>query len=335
MGRLLLAALLALALGACDLSSALDIETPAYEPQTTVRAVFEAGRPARVRVSVTRDPYAVDSAGSGLAQRPSRVDGRVVLLRDGALVEELRAVERTCYSRRTSRCDAATGQTVTTTEGPFPCGVFVGSVPIEAGATYTVRAEMPGLPSAAATVAVPDPPTVTATRVGGDRWRLRVRLTDPPGPGDRYAMALYREFDRTTVSVCLPGGAIDTLVVFPTPQVYRSDFATEDPVLLTGSREAGSSIHFVTFPDDAFDGVARDFDIEADAFGRHPGDTGAVRVQVAAITPELYDAFQILNFDLDENPFAERADLPLNVTGGVGRVGGVATAEVRFAGPGG
>jgi len=53
------------------------------------------------------------------------------------------------------------------------------------------------------------------------------------------------------------------------------------------------------------------------------------------MTAELYDAYQITNFELDDNPFAEPADLPLNVEGGYGRVGAVATTEIRFPGRGG
>ena len=70
--------------------------------------------------------------------------------------------------------------------------------------------------------------------------------------------------------------------------------------------------------------------IEATPRGTHPGDTGAIRVQVTAMTAELYDAYQITNFEVDVNPFAEPADLPINVLGGYGRVGAVAVTEVRF-----
>lgn len=332
-----LAACLLLAVAACDFSPALDIETPPYEPATVVRSVLRAGDVARVRVSVSRDPYAVDEAGVGLELRPSRTDGRVVLYRDGVEVEALRPIERTCYREQQTTCDEATGQAVTTRSGDFPCGLYVGAVPVEAGATYTVRAEMPGLEAAEATVTVPDAPALEAQElagVGGLR-QLRVRLTDPPPAGHRYGLAVLREYDRYTGSVCRVGGRKDTLVVLSRPSVYRSDFSTTDPVLITGAREAGSSIHFVTFPDDAFDGRARDFALEATPRGSHEGDTGALRVQVTAMTAELYDAYQVVNFDLDENPFAEPADLPLNVESGFGRVGAVASSEVRIAGPGG
>ncbi len=333
-----LPALLALlALAGCDVSTALDIETPPYQAAVVIRSVLEAGGVAQVRLSVSRDPYAVDPAGEGLVARPTRSDGRVVLLRDGVEVETLRASERTCYQASTAACNAETGQVDRTDEGPFECGSHKGSVRLDAGATYTIRAEVPGLEPAEATVAVPDAPTVEATEEGGaaGRRRFRVRLTDPPGRGHRYGLTIYRELDRYTTSLCRAGGPVDTLVVLTRPQAYRSDFSTTDPVLVTGAREAGSSIHFVTFPDDAFDGRARDFVIDAAPRGSHPGDTGAVRVQVTTMTAALYDAYQITNFELDENPFAEPADLPLNVVGGYGRVGAVAVREVRFAGPGG
>ncbi len=328
------ALLVVLGLAGCDFSTSLDIETPPYQPGVVVRSVLEAGGVARVRLSVSRDPYQVDPAGAGLAARPSRVDGRVVLLRDGAEVEELEVSEQTCYQASAVSCNAGTGQNERTDVGPFECGSYRGRVRLEAGATYTVRAEVPGLAPAHATVTVPAAPTIEAVEdAGADGLRrFRVRLSDPPGPGHRYGLTIYREFDRTTQAQCRVGGRVDTLVVFDRPRAYRSDFSTTDPVLVTGAREAGSSIHFVTFPDDSFDGRTRDFAIEATPRGSHPGDTGAVTVQVTSMTAELFDAYQITNFELDENPFAEPTDLPLNVFGGYGRVGAVAVTEVRFGG---
>lgn len=328
---------LPLAVAGCDLSSSLDIETPDYEAGAVIRSVLQGGATAQVRLSESRDPYAVDPAGPGLANRPSRVDGRVVLLRDGVEAEELAVAPRTCYERTTSQCDVATGQVVRTEEGPFECGSYRGALALAPGETVGLRAELPGLPPASSTVTIPDAPVfdaVATERADGGR-QIAIRLTDPPGLGHRYGLTIYREFDRYTTSQCRVGGAVDTLVVLSRPQSYRSDFSTTDPVLVTGAREAGSSIHFVTFPDDAFDGQTREFVIEAAPRGsRGDGDTGAVVVQVTAMTAELYDAYQITNFELDENPFAEPADLPLNVEGGYGRVGAVATAEVRFPGRG-
>ena len=335
--RRLVPLLALLAVAGCDLSSSLDIETPPYEAGVVIRSVLASDGTAQVRLSVSRDPYADDPAPGGLATRPSRVDGRVVLLRDGVEVEELRVAERTCYEAATSTCNAATGEVERTETGPFECGSYRGAARLEAGATYEVRAELPGLPPASATVTVPAAPAMEATEaaLADGRRGLRFRLTDPPGLGHRYGLTIYREYDRVTRSECRVGGAVDTVVVLGRPQDYRSDFSTTDAVLVTGAREAGSSIHFVTFPDDAFDGRTREFAIEATPRGRHEFDTGALTVQVTAMTAELYDAYQITNFELDENPFAEPADLPLNVDGGYGRVGAVATTEVRFPGPDG
>ena len=326
-----------LVLAGCDLSSSLDIETPPYEAGVVARSVLAAGQPAQVRLSVSRDPYAVDSAGTGLVQRPSRVDGRVVLLRDGVEVEELRSISWTCYRTTTGGCNAETGLGEQTRSGPFECGMYRSAGPVEPGDRIELRTELPDLPPASAYVTVPAAPVVeaTATDLPDGRRRFAVRLTDPPGLGDRYGLNITREYDRVTRSECRVGGRADTVVALARPASYRSNFSTSDPILVTGAREAGSSIHFVTFPDDAFDGRTREFVIEATATGGHEFDTGAVVVQVTAMTAELYDAYQITNFELDENPFAEPADLPLNVEGGYGRVGAVATTEIRFSGRGG
>ncbi len=326
--------LVLLAAGGCDLSSSLDIETPPHEAGIVARSVLAAGQPAQVRLSVSRDPYAVDSAGVGLVERPSRVDGRVVLVRDGAEVEELRAIPRTCYRTTTGGCNTATGQVELTRGEGFECGVYRGSVRVEPGDRVELRTELPDLPPATARVTVPAAPVVeaTATTLADGRRRFAIRLSDPPGLGDRYGLTITREYDRYRASECRVGGRVDTVVVLGRPQAYRSDFSTSDPILVTGAREAGSSIHFVTFPDDAFDGRTREFVIEAAPVGSREFDTGAVTVQVTAMTAELYDAYQLTNFELDENPFAEPADLPLNVEGGYGRVGAVATTEVRFPG---
>ena len=324
--------LLLISLAGCDLSTTLDIETPPYEAGAVIRSVLMADGVATVRLSVSRDPYVVDPAGEGLVARPSRTDGRVTLLRDGVEVETLTGSEQTCYQSSRSSCNVETGQVETTTEGPFACGSYRGGVRLEAGATYTVRAELPGLPSAEAAVSIPEAPEVSVEALpeADGLRRFRIRLADPPGLGHRYGLTILRELDQITVSQCRVGGAVDTLVVLDRARVYRSDFSSTDPVIVSGSREAGSSIHFVTFPDDAFDGRTRDFVIEATPRGTHPGDTGAIRVQVTAMTAELYDAYQITNFEVDENPFAEPADLPVNVLGGYGRVGAVAVTEVRF-----
>ena len=328
-------AALALVLGACDVAPALDIETPPYQEAVVVRAVLSGGQPARVRLSVTRDPYVPQDGPAGFGTRPSRIDGAVTLWRDGRLVDELAVDDHTCYETSTAVCNAATGEYDRTREGPFECGDYRGSVPMEPGATYVVRAELPGLPPAEGEVVVPLAPALDVVSAEGTApRRLRVRLTDPAGPGDRYALTVYREVDRTPSSVCAVGGLRDTVYVHgPRPQ--RTRFASSDPVLVTGARDAGGSLSFVTFPDDAFDGQGRTFELEAPAVEDPDRDTGAFRVEVSALSLVLYDAFQVLTFDLDENPFAEPIDLPLNVSGGYGRLGAVSTTTVRLAPPAG
>ncbi len=328
---LLLASLVVLS--ACDLSSALDIETPEHEPGIAIRSVLEAGTTARVRLTTSRDPYGPESA-SGLVSTPSRTDAVVTLWRDDTLVETLQANDQTCYRSSSSTCNAETGQRESSRSDPYACGVYTGAVPIEAGATYTVRVETPGLAPAHATVEVPTAPTFEVAELApfGDKRRYEIRISDPPGLGHRYGLTILREFDRFVNSVCRIGGPKDTLVVLTPPFVYtyRSNFATRDPVLLTGARESGGDIHFVTFPDDAFDGRTRAFEIEADALPRPDTDTGAVRLQVTAISPLLYEAYQQTTFDFEENPFAEPSALPVNVEGGYGRVGAVSVTEVRM-----
>ena len=332
MKRLVL--VLSLLCGACDLSPGLDIETPAHQPGVVIRSVLQSGSTARVRVTTSRDPFETE-ASAGLVATPSRTDAAVTLWRDGDLVETLQARERTCYRAQTSTCNVETGMTETSRSDPYDCGFYTGSVAIEAGATYTVRVELPGLEAAEATVTIPDPPVIEAVELApdGDRRRYELRITDPPGLGHRYGLTILREFDRYPASVCAVGGPRDTLIVLSRPSTYRSHFATRDPVLLTAALEAGGDIHFVTFPDDAFDGQTRSFEIEADTYARPDRDTGAVRLQVSAISPLLYDAYQQTTFGLEDNPFAEPAALPVNVEGGFGRVGAVAVTEARIPPP--
>ena len=326
--RVALAALAVLAGGAvagCDLSSSLDIETPEHVPAPVLRSVLTAGEPVLARISVSRDPYAASDLR--FADRPTQIDAVVTLWRDGVLIEELRPRPRTCYQSRASSCNTETGRTETTTSGPFECGGHRGAVPIEAGARYTLRAEVPGMPPAQATVDVPDYPAVS----GG----LSFNLSDPPGPGHRYGVELQGEFDRYSTSVCAIGGRRDTTVVLGTIAAYGRPFTTDDTVLRTAARETGASIPFAAFPDDAFDGRTRTFALAPDRRTVHSGDTGGARVRVSALSAVLYDAYVLVQFDLDENPFAEPTDLPSNVEGGYGRVGAVATTELRIPGPNG
>ena len=323
-------ALLVLAVlsSACDLSAGLDIETPEHEAAVVVRSVLEAGGAVRVRVTTSRDPYGPQPEAGAIVYTPSRMDGRVTVVGpDGEEVLETRP--QTCYRVNQSTCNAETGQTVRTRAEPYECGVYQGRAPAEPGQTYTLRVELPGLETAEATVTVPHPPEVVASeQASSPRRRFRFSLADPPGRGDRYALTIFREVDQSRRSVCRVGGTRDTVVALTTPAAYRSRFDTTDPVLVAAARGA-AAIPFMTFPDDAFDGQTRVFDIEAALDGEREFDTGAVRIQVSSISPVLYDAFQILNFNVDTNPFAEPQNLPLNVNSGFGRVGAVAVTEVR------
>lgn len=309
----------------CDFSSSLDIETPEFQEAAILRSVLTAGEPVLARASVSRDPYT--AIAQRFAERPTRLDAVVTLWRDGVLVEELQPRSQTCYESRTSTCNIETGERESTASGPFECGSHRGTVPIEAGATYTLRAELPGLPDAQATVAVPAYPDA--------RGGLIFDLSDPSGLGDRYALELQGEYDRYPASVCAVGGSRDTTIVLGASFPYGAAFTTDDTVLRTAARETGASISFAAFPDDAFDGRARSFAIARDPGSRRFGDSGGQRIRVSALSAVLYDTYVLVQFDPDDNPFAEPADLPSNVEGGYGRVGAVATTELRIPGPGG
>ena len=316
--------------GGCDFSPSLDIETPEPVEAAVLRSVLTAGEPVLMRVSVSRDPY--QAVEARFVERPTRIDARVTLLRDGAVVETLQPQPQTCYRRQASTCNPETGRVETTREEPFECGAHRGTVPVEAGATYALRVEVPGLETAQATVAVPSYPAATGQRGAAG---LGLDLSDPPGLGNRYGLTLRREFDRYPASVCARGGRRDTTIVLGAAFPYESAFATRDPILLTTTREAGASVRFATFPDDAFDGRTHAFALDPDPGAVAPGDTGALRLQVSALSAVLYEAYVQSQSVAAENPFAEPVDLPTNVTGGYGLVGAVAVTEIRLPHPDG
>ena len=316
-----------------------------HEPAVVLRAVLTDGRPALVRVSVSRDPYAEPERAASYQGQPTRLDGRVTLTRAGGAAEALVPQLLTCYARRRTACDPETGRTVEVEAvGAFECGRYEGRARVEAGATYTLRAEVPGLPPAEATVTVPPRPDLAVEDRGGAGAQpagaqpagaqpagagrlLAVRLRDTPGPS-RYGLTVLHEVDRFRTSACRVGGARDTVVVLREPWLSRTPFATDDPFLTGAARAAGGALDFVSFDDATFAGGEKTFTLAAPpptAFGA----TGAVRVEVAALSEELFEAYQITAFALDpDNPFAEPIDLPSNVVGGYGRVGAVATAHV-------
>jgi len=334
--RTLCAALLLTAPG-CDFTPSLDINTPAHAPQTVLRAVLAAGEEASVRVSMSRDPYGVQPLNR--PPSPTPVDAIVTVQRDGGPVEQLFVRPQTCYRDRVVACNTGTGLTEVSEEGPFECGAFGTTQTIEPGATYTLRADVPGLPPARAAVVVPRIAQVDAVEEASgnaDIRRLRVRVHDVAGAGSRYALTIQREYDAFRATVCAPGGPRDTTIALGVPDAYETRFASADPVLLAGAREPGDALQFVTFTDETFDGGLHEFAVEVPVVDLASSftPTGRLIVQLAVISDVLYDAFQITYFSLgDYNPFAEPVNLPTNVDGGLGRVGAVAITEVVLAGP--
>ncbi|MAQ93169.1 MAG: hypothetical protein CMM84_06550 [Rhodothermaceae bacterium] len=318
--RSLGAALLLAAVGGCDFTPALDIDTPAYEPGLVLRAVLAADSTVSLRVTESRDPY-----GGRLYLGPTApsADATVTLLRDGQPVETLVLRPDVCDDY--SRPPGPDGFPPT-----FPCGPYQGTTRMEAGATYTFRVDAAGYPTATATVTIPRRPTLTATQEGdGADRRFRVRLTDPAGLGDLYGLSLLRDYTYTSTVTCDPDTGECTEMT-ETTRLLNS-FTTSDPVLLSASVEIDGNITFVVFQDQTFDGQEKTFTMARDdRYG--PGDAyGAETVQVAALSGDVYDAYRIEYFSGgDENPFAEPINLPSNVVGGYGLVGAVTLAEVTF-----
>ena len=329
--RAALLALVAAALAAgCDVSAPLDIETPAYAPGVVVRATLAAGAAPTVRLSLSRDPY-------GPEQRlPSATPNgaSVTLWRDGRPVETLAARPQTCYTRRETRCNPETGRNeLVAEEGAFECGAFGGALAVEPGATYTVRARVPGYPPAEATVTVPTATTVAATEATGpdaETRRLTVHVADLPGNGTRFGLAVFRAFDRYTASVCAVGGPRDTLVVLGYTARFATHFGTTDPVLTATGTPPPAGFRLATFTDAAFAGGTATLavDVPRASTQSHLGTTGGLTVQVAVLSETLYDAYRAATErPIGDNPFTEPANLPSNVAGGYGRLGAVALAE--------
>lgn len=331
MRRALTAVCAVLAVAGCDLSPALDIETPPFAPAVVMRAVLLAGEPPTVRLSVSGDPAAAVPATRLPTATP--VGASVVLLRDGRVVETLVARSQTCYTAQSGRCNAETGRSESTQTGPFECGAFGGAMPVEAGATYTIRATVPGLPPAEATVVVPRPADVVATdvTVGPDEPReFRIQVRDAaPGP-TRFGLSLFRGFGAFTTQVCRVGGARDTLVTLNAPWLYQGRFATSDPLLLADAGTPAASYPFAAFSDATFDGRTAALTVRSDpAQPSNVVPTRGYTVQVAVLSETLYQAVRTASVLFGEvDPFAEPADLPGNVVGGFGLVGAVAVTQV-------
>ena len=319
--RRLAAALAAVLVAGCDFTPALDIDVPQHEARAVISAVLAADSVAVVRVGVSRDPY---GTRGGYGERSETPTARVTLVREGGAAEVL--VLRPCSY-----------------EGGFEepaCGAYVGVTPVEAGATYTVRAEVEGVPTAEGTVTVPPRPaaTVEETTVGGGTRTFRVRLEDAAGPS-RYGIALLSRRIGSRYRMCEGSVCRDSSSFFVTDSWNRFSFETSNPALIAAAREApGDGIEFAAFTDETFDGRAFTFTMEADPQRRYVPEVadGPLKVQLAALSASVYDAYQVARFSFgDENPFAEPANLPSNVEGGYGVVGAVTLVEVTFSERGG
>ena len=322
-------------LPACDFTTPLEIEAPAHEPRLAIRATLSAGQPASVRLSLSRDPFAPthDEREPGdLAQTPTETGAEVSLWREGELVEVLAVRERTCYRTQRTTCDEDTGINRTERADPFPCGHYRGSVPIEAGATYTIRAEGGETPTVEATATLPDLPTIWVSEEPGpdaETRRLRIRLRDRAGLGEAYGISLHREYDAFDTSFCAVGGRRDTTIELLTPSRYLTAFQAQDSLLRASTFGGLYRNHFVTVADDTFDGQDAEFVIETGVRGSSPvRATGRLTVQVASLSPLFYEAHRITTGSVEEGAaFAEPLSLPTNVEGGYGRVGAVAPSE--------
>lgn len=326
--RLLTLALLAAAVAGCDFAPTLDIDTPDYEAGLVLRSVLVADSVALVRVGESWNPYEGRSFNE---QLPGDVviDADVALFRDGQLVERLTARRDTCADL--DQPPVPPGGEVLV----LPCGPYIGTVPIEEGATYTLRAEAPGYERVEGTVTVPRRPTVEVTEepVPDDQSRrFRIRLGDTPGVTDRYGLTLFSYQETARGLICENGVCRDTTYVLNNPGFFRYAFDTSDPVILAASREvAGSGISFASFTDETFDGQTKSFTITPSNRYARASTDGRLVVQLAALSGDVYDLYQIAYFGGGgDNPFAEPITLPSNVTGGYGLVGAVALAEVAF-----
>ena len=325
---LLVPVVAALALGACDLSPTVDVDTPAFQERLAVRSVLTLGQAPTVRVGLARDPFAV--AAPDVAQ-PTPTDVTVTLWRGDALVETLPLRSQTCYAQSTSACDAATGEVVTERSGPYECGDYRGEVAVGSGA-YTLRAERPGLPAAEATVVVPETPDGTfsgAQGPAGYAFDLSVVDADP-APGTAFGVSLLREFDAFATRYCAVGGERDTTVFLPAPATYTTTFGTDDPTLRAEGADLDGTFNLIVFDDATFPNGEGRFTMTAPLEGTlDRRGTGRFVLQIARLSPVLYDYLRETVFPLDApTPFDEPANLPSNVTGGYGHVGAVATREL-------
>ncbi len=336
----LILALLASALSACDFTPTLDIPLPEFEPGLALNGVLEADSTIEVRITAATDPFAAEPDGDTF-RVPDGLE--VVLESDGVSQGPLRLESVLCedYSSGWFRPD----EEVPT----FECGAFVSDVVVEAGRTYTVRAEAPGFPDASATVTVPR--RVTASVSGGPTTEGRyaadgkqfdtdlvVSIEDPPGRGQRYALqVLGRPYYYPHGGTLCSNGDCTFVPDDPPDSTYVASpgvgYTTTDPVLLAGARAVPSTgISFISFTDDEFDGRRRSFLVRAQQIWfpsyRRPEPEPPIGARIISADEATFQAYQIAWFGGGEdNPFAEPVNLPSNVSGGYGLLGAATITE--------
>ena len=318
------------ALAACDFTPTLDIDLPEHERRTVINALLVADSVAVVRTGVSTDPYVTDPRAYYGNRTETNPDAVVTLLRDGREVERLRVQSAQC-----DRYDYS-GNSPST----YECGPFVGSVPLAAGGRYTVRVEQPGLPAAEGTVRLPKRPALAVEEEARDedgRRRFRVRVADPAGRGDRYGVSVIEGPYQETYPVCDYRTDPPTCVDRTATRRQPAYFSSTDPVILAAARTLDlddNFFRFVTVDDQSFDGRTWAFSLTAGLYyyGEESTRSDVMTVQVASLAEDVYDAYQIATFggQGEENPFAEPINLPSNVTGGYGLVGGLTLAEVTM-----
>ena len=328
-----LAILLAFAaVAGCDFTPALNIDTPPHDARAVLRGILVADSLAVVRVSRSADPF----VGSPRGQVPTATDAVVTLVR-GGISERLVVRSDTCFSQGGVLIyNPETGQS-TFPDETYECGAFVGAVPLRPGETVTVRAEVPGLPVAEATVTVPARPDLAATETtagpDGPR-RIEARLPDPTA-ADRYHLSVLSRYIGFATASCDESGCTATSGVsdsggFVNPVLLT----TTDPVLIANTFPDPDGYNFFAFADDTFGGGTRTVPLSVDPARRlQPGVTEAeLAVRLAAISQPLFEAYgQTRAAAVDRDfAFAEPLNGVTNVVGGYGLVGAAAIAEVRL-----
>ena len=329
--RRLLALLACAAVAGCDFTPALDIDTPPHEARAVLRGLLVADSLAVVRVSRSADPF----TGAPSRQVPTATDATVTLVRAGA-PERLVLRPDTCFGDGYTTLDPVTGESVFVGEA-YECGAFVGATPLRPGETVTVRAEVPGLPVAEATVTIPARPDLAATETptaAGQPRRIEARFPDSPA-ADRYYLSVLSPFIGFSSSGCDGTVCTDTSGVSPSGGfTYPVLLTTTDPVLIANAIPDSDGYSFFVFADDAFRGGPRTVPFAVDPARRlQPGVTNAeLAVRLAAISQPLFEAYgQTRAAAVDRDfAFAEPLNGVTNVVGGYGLVGAAAIAEVRL-----